>query len=982
MYSYNSYANNVVVKYIGRVQQADHQDDSMSQVQLDTYRAVDELPKLADIIAELEKFRFRLHEDQKPRWAEDQDFLGQISTLDFTSRQKEAYSKRYGVTGQWVLETPEFQTWSRSGDGQHSVLWCPGNPGVGKTVVTSIAVNHITENTSGQRCAIVYIYCDYANVDTFSVRSLLGSLVRQLVAQISDAETIAELKKFMKQTAKNRNMTEEDFSSWTETLSRDFDVVYMFVDALDECPETTRDSLLTRLQQYSVKNLRAFLTSRLNVDVRKKIPHATRVEISASSHDITDFVEAKIKQSLRLTSFVDTNPDLKQHIVHSIVSKADGMFLLAGLQTESLGNQTCVRGIRSALDRLPTDTFTMYDQTFDRIGDQPKEDAELGLKVLSLIFGSTRPLEIDELRHALAIQPGDTKIDSEALTKLDILLSVTAGLVVTYLEKGREQTLFRLVHYTLQQYLEINQERLFPSLELDMARACLTYLSLDEFGSGQCATDELFLERRVKFHFLRYAAHHWAIHLRGVQVELMNQSLAFVRNSTKISAWLQCFEWQSGYIGLSISEDLPPDPVFLAAHFHLSELFKRLISSQDIDKRNGRGETPLLRAVDVEPWQKGGEPPFLEFKDPGTWKKDDDPPFLGSLDADQHAMVRVILDLNADINAKDPSGLTPAFSAVMNENTGILALLLERGADIDDRPDSGSSLMQVAAKKWNRLDIMEILLDRGYDIHVLTERRESLAHIAADSPTSDMLDYLIDSGALFDTPNEEGVTPLMIAAGEGQQETLRALIRRGARCDITDSIQKSLLHFVVSANFPQPNIVEVVMQLQNVNAVDVKGRTSLHYSYFWSAQFRLNSYKDRNTGIANVIRLLIEGGASETIVDADGRIPKDYLDWCTSEHGNDWTHEYWAIRFWEESGTRIPVRLKSRESTAPKPDQPFATSVAPQHPDSIAPSKDDRYSTLEDPNTGSSKSNDPEETLDVSASIIKVYLSRSNTWFS
>ena len=158
---------------------------------------------------------------------------------------------------------------------------------MGKTVVTSIAVNHVTEKPCGQRSATLHIYCDYANAGTFSVRNMLGSLLRQLVAQTSEAETIAELRTFLRHTAKHRNMTEDDHSSWIERFSRNFDVVYTFVDALDGCPEIDRDSLLTRLQQFSARNMRIFLTSHINVDVTAIIPRTIQAGIAATSHDIT-----------------------------------------------------------------------------------------------------------------------------------------------------------------------------------------------------------------------------------------------------------------------------------------------------------------------------------------------------------------------------------------------------------------------------------------------------------------------------------------------------------------------------------------------------------------------------------------------------------------------------------------------------------------------------------------------------------------------
>lgn len=51
----------------------------------------------------------------------------------------------------------------------------------------------------------------------------------------------------------------------------------------------------------------------------------------------------------------------------------------------------------------------------------------------------------------------------------------------------------------------------------------------------------------------------------------------------------------------------------------------------------------------------------------------------------------------------------------------------------------------------------------------------------------------------------------------------------------------------------------------------------------------------RAGSIDDIIRQLVEGGGSETIIDADGRIPKDYLNWSTDEHKRRWKHEYHCL---------------------------------------------------------------------------------------
>lgn len=384
------------------------------------------------------------------------------------------------------MESLEFKSWLEPEDDEHSIIWCVGDPGVGKTIITSVVVDHITERSMEGNIAIVYIYCNYTNPLTFSVVNLLGSIVRQLIVQTTDAQMVSQLKTTLEQAAKNRHMTEEELSFWIKDLSRAFDVVYTFVDALDECPEIGRDGLLAWIQQYSLGNMRVFLTSRFNVEVTARIPRVIKKKVAATSKDITASVEAKIRRSLRLTKFTAEDSHLKQYITESIVDQSDGMFLLAGLQIESLSNQISIRGVRCALERLPTDLFTMYDQTIERIREQPKESAELGLKVLSFIFAAARPLCVDELRHALAIRAGDATLDVESLVDSEILLSVTAGLVTICDGGAYEDDFFELVHHTLQEYLMAEQGRLFPNSQLDMARACLSFLSFDIYGSGLC----------------------------------------------------------------------------------------------------------------------------------------------------------------------------------------------------------------------------------------------------------------------------------------------------------------------------------------------------------------------------------------------------------------------------------------------------------------------------------------------------------------
>jgi len=65
---------------------------------------------------------------------EDTEIMRWLSPLEPHNRHQSVCTERSDGVGDWLLETKEFQEW-RSGEGgaDNAVLFCSGNPGVGKT---------------------------------------------------------------------------------------------------------------------------------------------------------------------------------------------------------------------------------------------------------------------------------------------------------------------------------------------------------------------------------------------------------------------------------------------------------------------------------------------------------------------------------------------------------------------------------------------------------------------------------------------------------------------------------------------------------------------------------------------------------------------------------------------------------------------------------------------------------------------------------
>jgi hypothetical protein len=164
-----------------------------------------------------------------------------------------------------------------------------------------------------------------------------------------------------------------------------------------------------------------------------------------------------------------------------------------------------------ALKTLPTGSEA-YDQAYEdameRIGGQVKDQKELAKLVLSWITHAKRPLTTLEIQHALAVEPGDTKLSEDNLPEVEDIVSICAGLVTVDEESG----IVRLVHYTTQAYFERTRRHWFPNGERDIAITCVTYLSFDKFGSGFSQTDAEFEERLRSSLLYDYAARNWGRH--------------------------------------------------------------------------------------------------------------------------------------------------------------------------------------------------------------------------------------------------------------------------------------------------------------------------------------------------------------------------------------------------------------------------------------------------------------------------------------
>lgn len=84
--------------------------------------------------------------------------LNWLTPIDYGPQQSDLNRKRQRGTGEWLLSSSEFQAWLGKSD---QTLFCPGILGAGKTIITSIVVEHLWKGFQAADVGIAYVYCNF-----------------------------------------------------------------------------------------------------------------------------------------------------------------------------------------------------------------------------------------------------------------------------------------------------------------------------------------------------------------------------------------------------------------------------------------------------------------------------------------------------------------------------------------------------------------------------------------------------------------------------------------------------------------------------------------------------------------------------------------------------------------------------------------------------------------------------------------------------
>ena len=165
----------------------------------------------------------------------------------------------------------------------------------------------------------------------------------------------------------------------------------------------------------------------------------------------------------------------------------------------------------------------------------------------------------------------------------------------------------------------------------------------------------------------------------------------------------------------------------------------------------------------------------------------------------QSEVVKVLLSFKADTeipycgDTPGLQGFTALNFAMAQENMEIARLLLEAGADVNHRADSGIFPIAYAVIK-NKEIALRVLLEHHPDLGVIDADGDTALGCIGTSTSMEIAKLLVEAGSDLRARNKHGDTPLTLAIIRGNTEIVKYLVAQKAEINVIDGKYGGPLH--------------------------------------------------------------------------------------------------------------------------------------------------------------------------------------------
>lgn len=246
------------------------------------------------------------------------------------------------------------------------------------------------------------------------------------------------------------------------------------------------------------------------------------------------------------------------------------------------------------------------------------------------------------------------------------------------------------------------------------------------------------------------------------------------------------------------------DPLLWAATVGSTELIARLWTEMTRAERQAKGPQALQQAVisrRVEAVTAMLDRGVKPTRDPKTGMS----AVVIAAGSNTRDILALLLDHGANINERDLSGATALMRA--QNFPDMIAFLLKRGADPNAADSSGRTPLFQAFDA----SAINLLLDAGANPNIRDKSGATAIHYAFNPATAQML---LRRGADPNVADKTGTTPLMKAVNQLNQGLVQVLLGHGARINEADAIGQTALAIAqrsgTRAPVTHPTIIEML----------------------------------------------------------------------------------------------------------------------------------------------------------------------------
>jgi hypothetical protein len=207
------------------------------------------------------------------------------------------------------------------------------------SIASSTIIQDIERISAAGLAYLAYYFFDFKDTRKQDARGFLASILVQLCGQsTSFCKILHEL--FSEHQCGSKQPSDSTLKQYLEKIlkvSRKFPL-YVVVDALDECPDTSglqssREKVLVLIQELvglNLPNLRLCITSRPEVDIRNVLEPLTTTSSRVSLHDedgqkedIADYIRFIVYSDKKIMRWREKDKEL---VVETLSDRAHGMY--------------------------------------------------------------------------------------------------------------------------------------------------------------------------------------------------------------------------------------------------------------------------------------------------------------------------------------------------------------------------------------------------------------------------------------------------------------------------------------------------------------------------------------------------------------------------------------------------------------------------------------------------------------------------------